>query len=152
MQSHELQGTHFSTMTPITPGFELGGRRIPARTIYGQPRYGCDLPPGLDRGWENGMKYLTLSADCEEPGLRDDAVDGRCDLWDELSLALRGDIAGWNDSYQAVVQMSADQRVEAADLIGELDTCGVRLAARVAAELSPAKVRYYSEGLLRPLL
>ncbi|WP_156382627.1 hypothetical protein [Sanguibacter sp. Leaf3] len=98
------------------------------------------------------MKYLTLSADYEEPRLRDDAVDDRSGLWEEISSALRADIVCWNGAYQAVIQMDAAQRVEAADLIGELDARGLRLAACVAAELSHAKVRYYSEGLLTPLL
>ena len=98
------------------------------------------------------MKYLTLSADYEEPGLRDDAVDDRSGVWEELSSELRADIVRWNDAYQAVIQMDAARRVEAADLIGDLDARGFALAACVAAELSHAKVRYYSEGLLTPLL
>ncbi|GAA1816003.1 hypothetical protein GCM10009749_27280 [Agromyces neolithicus] len=44
-----------------------------------------------------------------------------------------------------------DKRAEVASFIQDLDTRGLELAERIAAELRPAKVWYYSEGLLRYL-
>lgn len=97
------------------------------------------------------MRYLVLAADYVEPKLRDDPSNGGPDPWEGLSSELRDDIAQWNESYQVVVPMDLRQRTEAAAFIQDLDTRGLELALRVAVELSPAKVRYYSEGLLRYL-
>ena len=98
------------------------------------------------------MKYLVFAADCGAPNLRDEAVEeGDC-LWQELSPALRDDILDWNLRYAPIVLMDTQSRLLNLGLIQELDQQGLELAARIAAELSPAKAKYYSEGLRRFLL
>jgi hypothetical protein len=47
--------------------------------------------------------------------------------------------------------MEPGERAGVTALIEKLDAEGLALAALVAEELAPAKVQYYSEGLLRRL-
>jgi hypothetical protein len=94
------------------------------------------------------VKYLTLSADYLRPNLRDEDPDVDLDPLQALSDRLAAEIVGWNDRYQVVVSMDMPARVSAADLIGELDRNGLDLATRIEQELRPARVRYYSEGLM----
>lgn len=100
------------------------------------------------------MRYLTLAADYRHLSLRDEQA-GAVDL-EELPIPrdLVDDLVGWNDRYQRVIPMEMDQRraAPAAAQIEELDRLGLALAARLADALpDEAKVKYYSEGLLRHL-
>lgn len=71
------------------------------------------------------------------------------DLWKELSPLLREEIMRWNAEYQMIIPLDSHARVSMSGVIEDLDTRGLDLAARVEAELAPAKVKYYSEGLLK---
>jgi hypothetical protein len=100
------------------------------------------------------LRYLTLSADYQRVAMRD-ASSGEVDL---ATLGLPDDLlaelVAWNERYQPIVPADVrDRNAEPlASLIGELDETGRDLAARVEAAIAdPAKVAYYSEGLLRPL-
>lgn len=98
------------------------------------------------------MRYLTLAADYREVSIRDETA-GALGL-DELGLPedLVADLAAWNDRYQPVIPAGVDQRRvdPMASLIAELDRAGIRLAERLSDSIGDdAKVRYYSEGLLR---
>ena len=96
------------------------------------------------------MRYLRLAADLGEPSLSD--PDGAVSLGAlGLSPALVAELRAWNTAYQPVVPADAKQRVAMRDLIDSLDQRGREIAAKVGAELAPAKVEYYSEGLLRLL-
>lgn len=97
------------------------------------------------------MRYLILAADYLQPTLRDDDPDSDLDLLQELSAELKLDIAEWNEGYQVIIPMDPDARSAAADLISTLDLRGLALAARIEKELRSVKVRYFSEGLLKPL-
>lgn len=95
------------------------------------------------------MRYLTLSADYMEPSLRDEKL-GRLDVHRAgLSEDLAARIVAWNVEYQVVIPRGLNERRAMTDLIEELDARGAKLAHEVERELTPAKVRYYSEGWLR---
>lgn len=100
------------------------------------------------------MKYFTLAADYMEFSLRDEQV-GPVSISDlSLPVALIDDLRDWNSRYQAIIPKSLDERCleQTASLIEELDLVGLALADRVAEAISGgAKVRYYSEGLLKHL-
>lgn len=100
------------------------------------------------------MKYLNLAADYQDLALGDEE-SGPITIDDlGLSAELVDDLVEWNERYQSVIPKSMDERYvdEVASLIDELDRAGLALAERVASEVAGgAKVRYYSEGLLRPL-
>jgi hypothetical protein len=100
------------------------------------------------------MRYLTLSADYQEVSIRDEG-SGAVDIVAlRLPDELVAELAAWNDRYQRVVLTEAEKRsVEPlASLIRELDHSGLALAERLASVVEGgAKVKYYSEGLLRPL-
>ncbi len=95
------------------------------------------------------MRYLTLAADYLEPSVTDEAseLSSLDDLG--LSAALTDEVRAWNARYQTVVPLPLVERVAMAAEIERLDEVGLELAGRMAAELAPAKVEYYSEGLLR---
>jgi hypothetical protein len=96
------------------------------------------------------MRYLTLSADYLAPSIRDETL-GRVDVRDiGMSDDLTARIVAWNEAYQVVIPRGPDERAGMADLIERLDADGIELADEVQRELAPAKVRYYSEGWLRP--
>ncbi len=91
------------------------------------------------------MRCLTLSADHLRPQLRDDGDDDATAL-ESLSEELRGTVERWNDDYQVVVPLDPPARRPATDLVAALDSRGLDLARRIAAELHPAKVAHVSEG------
>ena len=98
------------------------------------------------------MRYLTLAADYREIAIRDELAGAQKPTELGLSVELVADLAAWNERYQAVVPADQHQRgIEPmASLISELDAEGLRLAQQIADALDDeAKVRYYSEGLLR---
>ena len=95
------------------------------------------------------MRYLTMSADYLEPSLGDERL-GSLDVHQAgLSKDLTARILAWNRDYQTVIPLDHDGRKIVADLIEHLDAQGMQLARDVEREMAPAKVRYYSEGLLR---
>ena len=86
------------------------------------------------------MRYLTLSADYDEPSVRDERL-GKVRIEDEgLPKELVDDLLTWYARYQPIV--SADMRERAAEetaaLIGDLDRLGLpwptvsQLPSRVA--------------------
>ena len=91
------------------------------------------------------MRYLTLSADHLRPQLRD-VGDPDATPLDSLSEELRDAVERWNDDYQVVVPLDPPARRPATDLVAALDSRGLDLARRIAAELHPAKVAHVSEG------
>lgn len=97
------------------------------------------------------MRYLTLAADYLEPSVTDAATE-LLDL-DALGLSavLSEAVRAWNSRYQRIVPLPPAERLALADEIGRLDRAGLDLAGMIAAELAPAAVRYYSEGLSREL-
>ena len=91
------------------------------------------------------MRYLTLAADHREPSVTE--PDGRVDLGSlGLSTSLLERIEAWNAAYQAVVRATPQERSALQVEIDRLDHAGRALAAEIAHELAPAKVRYVSEG------
>ncbi|GAB3769473.1 hypothetical protein [Microlunatus parietis] len=98
------------------------------------------------------MKYLTLAADYLEPSIRDDGSGEQISPGESgIPADLAQEIRSWNDRYQQVIPASTQQRETMKTEISELDQLGLDLAGRIAAALGDAKVRYYSEGLLRHL-
>jgi hypothetical protein len=98
------------------------------------------------------MRYLTLAADYGEVSLRDELDGAQRPTELGLSSDLVADITAWNERYQSVIPADVDQRGAdpMAALIVELDQAGIELTGRIADALGAgAKVRYYSEGLLR---
>lgn len=100
------------------------------------------------------MKYLTLAADYGDLTIRDEQLGaltpGELRLPDNLSAEL----VAWNERYQQVIVADLDRRraEPTASLIRELDRVGRHLAERISEAVEGgAKVRYYSEGLLREL-
>lgn len=95
------------------------------------------------------MRYLTLAADYLEPSVIDEALE--LSSLDDLGLStpLTDEVRAWNARYQKVVPLPPGQRLALADEIERLDRVGLELAGKIATELAPAKVRYYSEGLSR---
>lgn len=98
------------------------------------------------------MRYLTLAADYSAVAIRDEQL-GPVALADlGLPKDLVAEIVAWNDRYRQIIPAGlAERRNEPmASLIRELDDTGLRLAERMAEVIGEsAKVRYYSEGLLR---
>ena len=97
------------------------------------------------------MRYLTLGADYLEPTLVDLGDEDSHNQIDLLSEPLLKRIRAWGDRYQLIIPMEPGERAGVTALIEKLDAEGLALAALVAEELAPAKVQYYSEGLLRRL-
>jgi hypothetical protein len=99
------------------------------------------------------MKYLTLAADYSQSPLRDDYAGPL----DPTAAGLRADLSvrlnDWNDRYRAIIPLSIEERSLGciAELITQLDEEGSALSEEIRAAFSEAKVRYYSEGLLRYL-
>lgn len=97
-------------------------------------------------------RYLTLSADYLEPSVHDDQ-SGTSSLTDlHLPEELDARIRRWNEAYQRVIPATAARRAELASEIAELDEVGLGLARELSSVLGGAKIRYFSEGLLRPLI
>lgn len=98
------------------------------------------------------MRYLTLAADYSDVSIQDELNGAQKPTDLGLSSDLVADITTWNERYQSVIPAGVDQRGvdPMAALIVELDQAGVELAGRIAGSIEGgAKVRYYSEGLLR---
>jgi hypothetical protein len=98
------------------------------------------------------MRYLTLAADYGEVAIRDEQRGAVTAAELQLPDDLTADIVAWNDRYQLVIPADVEERgVEPmASLIRELDDVGRQLAERISdAVEGGAKVKYYSEGLLR---
>jgi hypothetical protein len=98
------------------------------------------------------MRYLRLAADYGQVSLRDEQAGPTTATELGLPSDLVEDLKAWNERYQRVIPAGIDQRRvdPMASLIGELDQIGIELAERIAdAVEDKAKVRYYSEGLLR---
>lgn len=98
------------------------------------------------------MRYFVLAADHLESSLRDEQT-GPVTI-DELALTttLVGELSYWNERYQTIIPREVAERSSpsASALIDSLDSEGLKLADRIDAELEgEAKVRYYSEGLLK---
>jgi hypothetical protein len=97
------------------------------------------------------MRYLTLAADYGELSLQDEQLGTISVRSLDVPARLVEDLVAWNDRYQEIVPLGIAERARdpAAAVISELDRLGVHLAQRLAVALTDAKVRYYSEGLLR---
>lgn len=95
------------------------------------------------------MRYLTLAANHLEPSVTGEAAE--LSSLEELGLSrtLTDEVRAWNARYQTVVPLPVVERFAVADEIERLDQAGLELAGRIATELAPAKVKYYSEEFLR---
>jgi hypothetical protein len=96
--------------------------------------------------------YLTLSADYLEPSVHDDQGTTLSLAALNLPAELVDRIRRWNEAYQLVIPATAERRSELASEIAELDKVGLGLARELSSVLGGAKIRYFSEGLLRPLI
>ena|SRR5437773_7865081 len=98
------------------------------------------------------MRYLIFAADYGEVSLRDEETGPTTGSELGLPRGLVADLTAWNERYQPVIPADINERRAdpMASLIDELDRTGVELAERIADAIDDeAKVRYYSEGLLR---
>lgn len=98
------------------------------------------------------MRYLHFAADYMHPTLVDMAEDAQhASLFDDLDSDLRIEIEEWNARYQPIIQMDLSERGQNQEVISDLDKAGVLFANRIEKSFGPAKVQYFSEGLLRNL-
>lgn len=97
------------------------------------------------------MRYLTLAADYGDLSLQDEQLGTVSVKRLDVPAALIDDLVAWNDRYQKIMPLGIDERVQdpVPAVISDLDRQGLDLAQRLAMALTDAKVRYYSEGLLR---
>lgn len=97
------------------------------------------------------LRYLTLSADYSEPGLRDDFQGPIAPEQIGLPPEIGDQIRNWNDRYQEIILLGPQERAKGstAQLIDSLDHEGLVLVDAIAAALGDVKVRYFSEGYLR---
>ncbi|MDZ7679297.1 MAG: hypothetical protein U5K29_12190 [Acidimicrobiales bacterium] len=97
------------------------------------------------------MRYLTLAADYTQSALRDDFVGTVVPEEVGLTENLGDRIRDWNARYKAIIPLDEAERGSSptAELIDALDTEGLLLARAIEAQMSDAKVRYFSEGRLR---
>ncbi len=97
------------------------------------------------------MRYLTLSADYTQSALRDDFVGTVVPEEVGLTESLGDRIRDWNRRYKAIIPLDEAERGSSptAELIEALDEEGLLLVRAIEAEVSDAKVRYFSEGRLR---
>jgi hypothetical protein len=98
------------------------------------------------------LRYLTLAAEYTGSPLRDDFIGSIVPEEAGLSWDLGDWIRDWNERYREITPLDMKERASgrAAELIVALDDEGRSLVAAISASLEgDAKVRYYSEGLLR---
>ncbi len=98
------------------------------------------------------MRYLVLAADYGKVSLRDEGTGTTTVRELGLPSGLLADLEAWNGRYQPVIPADVEERRAGpmASLIEELDRAGAALAERIADAVGDgAKVRYFSEGLLR---
>ena len=97
------------------------------------------------------MKYLILTAD-HTRFLRDEFDDE----FDYLNLNLPADLIKrlkeWHEDYLPIIQLDNDERLRMNTEILKLDERGVKLAKEIKFQLGEAKVKYFSEGLLRHIV
>lgn len=100
------------------------------------------------------MRYLTVAADYIESALRDDLEGPIEPEILNLPKSLCNDLRAWNLEYRAIIPLDQEARANPPiiEMIHELDKRGDTLAKRISSTVEEnAKVRYYSEGLLRYL-
>lgn len=94
------------------------------------------------------MKYLILTAD-HTSFLRDEFDND----FDYLNLNLPADLIEklreWHEDYLPITQLGNDERSRMNAKIIKLDEQGIKLAKEIKFQLGEAKVKYFSEGLLR---
>lgn len=94
------------------------------------------------------MKYLILTADYAS-FLRDEFDED----FDYLDLNLSPDLIErleeWHDDYLPIIQLDSGERLRISNEIIKLDERGIGLAKEIKLQLGEAKVKYFSEGLLK---
>lgn len=94
------------------------------------------------------MKYITLIADYTQSCLHDDYI-GPLELNElDLPAEIIKQLIQWNDRYKSIIRLSQEERAGHITFINMLDKEGLELSEKLRILLD-AKVRYYSEGLLR---
>jgi hypothetical protein len=97
------------------------------------------------------MKYLILTANCNS-FLRDE-FDGELDY---LNLNLPNDLTEkleeWHEDYLPIIHLNDDERLRMNNEILKLDERGIELAKELGVQLGEAKVKYFSEGLLKYII
>jgi|HubBroStandDraft_4_1064222.scaffolds.fasta_scaffold54648_2 hypothetical protein len=99
------------------------------------------------------MKYLTVNADFQGTGLKDDFEGPIKPESLNLPEALIQRISKWLSDYQPIIRGGAEGRQERQREIKELDERGLEIAREVRDCLgADAKVLYYSEGTFSRML
>jgi hypothetical protein len=94
------------------------------------------------------MRYLTVTADYQGTGLRDDSGELSPDSL-ELPSELIQRIANWVENYQPIIKLDEAGRSRQMKEIMELDEIGLAIARAVKKHFGEAaKVQYFSEGRL----
>lgn len=96
------------------------------------------------------MKYITLTASYTQSCVQDD-FNGPIELNDlKLPVKILEQLDEWNNRYKSIIPLSREERSLRMATINALDKEGLELSEKLRILLD-AKVRYYSEGLLRYL-
>lgn len=94
------------------------------------------------------MKYLVLTA--EYNSMLHDEFDSGFDYMDlNLPEELTGKLKEWYEDYWPIIQLNSVERARLNAEIHKLDKRGIELAKEVKFQFGEAKVKYYSEGLLK---
>ena len=98
------------------------------------------------------MRYLTIIPDYTGSCIKDDYI-GQIDIDDlELPQDYVDEISSWNESYRIIIPLSDEQRAVRRREIENLDKKGLELSRKLTGlVLGGAKVKYFSEGLMKYL-
>lgn len=98
------------------------------------------------------MRYLTVAAEYTGSCVKDD-FQGQVECHELLSdKELCQELEKWNADYKVIIPLDMDERDQRRNEIDMLDKKGILLAKKLASAIQGgAKVRYYSEGLLKYL-
>ncbi len=98
------------------------------------------------------MKYLTIIPDYTGSCIKDDFT-GQIEI-EELGLPqdFIDEISSWHESYKIIIPLSDAQRLAQMEEIEKLDKKGLKLSQKLTKLLlGGAKVKYFSEGLMKYL-
>lgn len=98
------------------------------------------------------MRYLTVGADYQGTGLKDDFTGTIEPTTLSLPSELIHRISKWVADYQSIIPLDEGERLGRKEEIQDLDKRGLVIARDLKAYLGEAvKVQYYSEGELTRL-
>ncbi len=98
------------------------------------------------------MRYLIIIPDYTGSCIKDEFI-GQIDIEKlELPQDYVEELSSWHESYRLIIPLSDEERVAHKGRIEELDKQGLVLSKKLKKLMSGgAKVRYFSEGLLKYL-